>query len=340
MSINIIAPNIKNGGGKELLEYLLEYLEEKYMTVQVMVYLDSSLSHIKATKNRKVFLLSSSIEKIKLFYKKMDNSLYFGNLPPLRKSNNSIVYFHNLYLLMSFNILKKSSLKFMVKYTLQQLYIKYFIKNVDLVAVQNKEIKNNFINKYNYNKIELLPFFRLCDKMKNTTEYKIYDFCYISLAHPHKNHNRLLDAMQILSDKNISTSLALTIEDGHDDLITKIDRINKNNIVTIVNLGMIPKSEVCKVYSQSKCLVFPSTQETFGLGLIESVNIGLDVIASDLKYVYESIKPSLVFDPTNANDIANKLQIYLSNTANKSDIIIHNEIDKLIKILIKEDKNV
>jgi glycosyltransferase involved in cell wall biosynthesis len=236
---------------------------------------------------------------------------------------------------MSYRILKKSSFKFIVKYTLQQLYIKLFIKNVDAVAVQNKDIKNNFINKYNYHNVNLLPFFRLCNK--NIIENKIYDFCYVSLAHPHKNHDRLLDAMQILSNKSINTSLALTIENGHNKLIEKIDTINKQGIVKIVNLGLLKKEEVCKLYSRSKCLVFPSIQETFGLALIEGVHMGLDVISSNLDYVYQSIKPSLVFNPTDSGDIANKLKIYLSETTNKSDIIINNEIDKLIKILLKEN---
>jgi glycosyltransferase involved in cell wall biosynthesis len=334
--INIIAPNIKSGGGKELLEYLLEYIDTNYLNIKVTVYLDRLLSNIKSTNNREVIYLDSVQDKIKLFTKKLKNSLYFGNLPPLVKSKNSIVYFHNPYLLMSFSILKKSSFEFMIKYMLQQLYIRLFVKNVDVVAVQNKEIKNNFINKYKYDKVDLLPFFRLCDK--NIIDNKIYDFCYVSLAHPHKNHDRLLDAMQILSDKNIHTSLVLTIEDGHNKLKEKIDTINKQGIVNIVNLGILKKEDVCKLYSKSKCLVFPSTQETFGLALIESVHMGLDVIASNLDYVYQSIKPSLVFDPTCSDDIADKLKIYLSTRINKSDIIIHNEIDKLIKILIEENK--
>jgi glycosyltransferase involved in cell wall biosynthesis len=331
--INILAPNIKNGGGKELLEYLLEYLNTNYSNIKVIVYLDSSLSHIISSNNRKVVYLSSVKEKIKLFTKSLDNSLYFGNLPPLVKTKNSIVYFHNLYLLMPFNILKKSSIKFVFKFMLQQLYINIFIKNVDTVAVQNKNIQSKFINKYKHGKVELLPFFRLCDK--DIKSDKIYDFCYVSLAHSHKNHDRLFDAMQILSDKNINTSLALTIEKEHDDLIKKIASINNKGVVKITNLGVLKKEEVCKLYSQSKCLVFPSTQETFGLALIESVNMGLDIIASNLDYAYQSVNPSLTFDPGSSKDIAEKLKTYLLKSANKSDIIISNEIDKLIQILIK-----
>mgnify|MGYP000727552173 CR=1 FL=1 len=108
-------------------------------------------------------------------------------------------------------------------------------------------------------------------------------------------------------------------------------------IVRIDNLGLLSKEDVCKLYAQSKCLVFPSTQETFGLALIESVKMGLDVIAADLDYVYQSIKPSLVFDPNDTNDIANKLKIYMGGNTKKSETIIDNKIDQLIKTLIKEE---
>lgn len=335
--MRIIAPNIKNGGGLELLIYLIEYIKKEYANINVLVYVDSALQMIQSSKNITVVHMESNIEKIKLFYKKIDNVLYFGNLPPLRKSNNSIVYIHNLYLLMSYNKLNQSSFKFFIKYTMQQLYIKLFIKNIDIVACQNEDVKKNFISKYNFKNVILLPFFRLCDNKLNTKYSKNYDFCYVSLAHPHKNHNRLIDALDILSNENIPLTLALTIEDGHPELIEKINKVNAKGIARIDNLGLLSKEDVCKLYAQSKCLVFPSTQETFGLALIESVKMGLDVIVSDLDYVYQSTKPSLVFDPNDTHDIANKLKIYMNGNVKKSESIIYNEIEKLIKILIKEE---
>lgn len=339
MILNIIAPNIKSGGGLELLIYLIEYIEKKYSNIKVIVYVDSRLQIIQSSKNITVIHMISKIDKIKLFYKKIDNALYFGNLPPLRKSNNSIVYFHNLYLLMPYNKLMQSSLKFFIKYAMQQLYIKMFLKNIDIVACQNEDIKKNFTNKYSFKNVKLLPFFRLCNQKLNAEYSKVYDFCYVSLAHPHKNHNRLIDALELLSNENISVSLALTIEEGHEDLIEKINKVNEKGIVKIDNLGLLSKENVCKLYARSKCLVFPSTQETFGLALIESVKMGLDVISADLDYVYQSIKPSLVFNPNDTNDIASKLKMYMNENVKKSETIIENKIDELIKILIK-GKNV
>lgn len=333
--LNIIAPNIKNGGGQELLEYLLEHLQENYKEVQVTVYLDNSMQHIKESKFRKVIFLNNSFEKIKLFYKKLDNSLYFGNLPPLRKSHNSIVYFHNLYLLMDAKKLFSSSFKFFIKYILQQWYIYNFVKNVNVVACQNKLIKDMFMGKYKFDGAEVLPFFRLCDKKSDDLTSKEYDFCYVSIAHPHKNHHRLIEACEILSNENVSFSLALTIEDGHDELIEKINHVNQKGNVKIINLGQLSKENVCKLYAQSRCLIFPSTEETFGLGLIEAVNMDLDIIASDLSYVYQSVEPSLVFNPDSSLDISLKIKEYLSGNVKKSKSKIDNEIDKMIQILMK-----
>jgi glycosyltransferase involved in cell wall biosynthesis len=338
----IIAPNIKTGGGKELLEYLIEYIEVNYKNIFLTVYLDSSLNHIKNTLNRSVIYMNSSIAKIKLFNKKIDNAIYFGNLPPLKKSTNSIVYFHNPYLLMDMSELKNSSFKFFIKYILQQMYIKMYIKNVDRVACQNENMKKAFVNKYNFKNVKILPFFRLCNKLEIINTVKVYDFCYVSLAHPHKNHTKLLDAIEIIVAKNIKINIALTIEDGHCSLEERIKNINKKNVVKITNLGLLPKSDVCKLYTQSKALVFPSTQETFGLALIEAVEMGLDVIASDLEYVYESITPTLVFNQNDASDIANKLIKYLDTKDKqvKSKSKIKNKIEDLIKIILKGEKNV
>lgn len=337
--MTIIAPNIKSGGGLELLMYLIEYIKINYPKIKCVVYVDNSIKMIHSTDNIEVIYMKTTSEKIKLFTKKIDNSLYFGNLPPLVKSENSIVYFHNLYLLMPFKKLLNTSFKFFIKYFLQQLYISCFVKNVKIVACQNDDIRNKFMKKYAFQSVELLPFFRLCNKKLLEKNEKKYNFCYVSLAHPHKNHNRLIEACDILSEGNISFSLALTIENEHDDLIEKIKLINQKDVVSIVNLGKISKEEVCKLYSQSRCLVFPSTEETFGLGLVEAVNMDLDVIASDLAYVYQSIEPSLVFDPNSSLDISLKMKKYLEGDVSKSKVKIENKIDELIKFLIKE-KNV
>ena len=49
--ISIIAPNIKSGGGLELLIYLIEHIEKEYVHIQVLVYVDSTLQMIQSSTN-------------------------------------------------------------------------------------------------------------------------------------------------------------------------------------------------------------------------------------------------------------------------------------------------
>ena len=132
--INIIAPNIKEGGGLELLEYLLSHLEQEYKNVDVLVYIDSSIKNITQTENRTVVSVSGTVKKIILFSKKIDNAIYFGNLPPLVRSLNSVVYCQNSFLIVDFMSLFQQSIFSLFRYGLQQVYVKYFIKNVDSVV--------------------------------------------------------------------------------------------------------------------------------------------------------------------------------------------------------------
>ena len=328
--INIVAPNIKRGGGKELLEHLLIHLEGTYNYLKVVVYIDSSLTNIASTDKRLVVRLSKTFQKVKLFSKKLDNAIYFGNLPPLVKSSNSIVYFHNPYLILDYQSLFNQSWRLLLKYGLQQTYIKIFLKNVDAVACQNMRIKKEFSNKYNYRNVEVLPFFRSCPKPKEFIE-KIYDFCYISLAHPHKNHDLLFDSLEILGKKGFSLSIVVTIEHFKEELLARLNYINNLYNIKIINVGLVPKEDVCKIYYQTKCLIFPSTYETLGLALIEGVEAGLDIIAADLKYTHQVVSTPFLFDPKSATSCADVIVEYLDNkTLCKCKGLIDNKIDDLI----------
>ena len=331
--INIIAPNIKSGGGKQLLEYLLEYINDNYLEVSVNVYVDTSLN-IQSNYLRNVIIVTSEIRKIILFFKKFENVIYFGNLPPLRKSKNSLVYFHNAYLLMNLKKIFSSNNKFLYKIMCltKQFYIKFFIKNVDFIVCQTDKVSKQIKMKYSHENIKVLPFYKVCKKIDIK---KNFDFCYISLAHPHKNHQKLFEAVKILEREKLHLSLVVTVESNKEDLIRMIEEINENSIIKIVNLGTISKEKVCEVYAQSKCLIFPSLEESFGLPLIEAVDMGLDVISSDLNYVYQVINPSLTFNPNDIQSIANTIQKYNDSSHPKSEGRIKNRISELLELILK-----
>ena len=132
--------------------------------------------------------------------------------------------------------------------------------------------------------------------------------------------------------KNIPCKVALTIENDRHDLLKDIEIINKLKVVDICNLGVISKKEVCELYSVSKSLIFPSLEETFGLPLVEAALMGLDVIAPNLKYVFQVIKPSVTYSSKSPSSCALAMEEYLSDSSiKKSTSIVNNQVNKLIQ---------
>ena len=123
----------------------------------------------------------------------------------------------------------------------------------------------------------------------------------------------------------------VTIEHSKEELLARLNNINNLYNIKIINVGLVPKEDVCKIYYQTKCLIFPSTYETLGLALIEAVEAGLDVIAADLRYTHEIISTPFLFDPQSATSCANEIEEYLGNkTLSKCTGLIDNKIDDLI----------
>ena len=163
---------------------------------------------------------------------------------------------------------------------------------------------------------------------------KFYDFAYISIPNPNKNFNRFFDALDLLKlNKNIKFSLLLTIPQKNKSLINRINDFHGSNI-KITNVGIISHSEVIKYLNKTNIMIFPSLFESFGLPLIEAAQLKMPVIASNLPYVHEVIKPSATFDPYSPNDIAS----CISNIFSCSDLTIaelkcNDQIDKLFQII-------
>jgi glycosyltransferase involved in cell wall biosynthesis len=81
-------------------------------------------------------------------------------------------------------------------------------------------------------------------------------------------------------------------------------------------------------------LIYPSVIESFGLPLIESIEFNCKIIASNLDYVKEIVKPSVVFDPFSVSSISNSIDYVIeNNNIEDSEMLIKNKIDKFIELI-------
>ena len=73
----------------------------------------------------------------------------------------------------------------------------------------------------------------------------------------------------------------------------------------IVTLGHLNPSEVQAAYRSADALIFPSILETAGLPIIEAMEYGLPILASDLGFAHELCGDAAgFFDPYSAASVA------------------------------------
>lgn len=326
---------INVGGGKILLDYLVKELETRNIDVFYLLDIRCKNDYKEIPNERKLFLKDGLINRYN-FYKKNINRfnkvLCFGNIPPPIKLDKKIkvfTYFHQpLFIddgktenfLSSFIIFLKTKYLDLVK------------NNTDYWLIQNQRIKNGLIKKYNIlpEAILTVPFYKPLPYSEIKREQ--HTFAYISMAPPHKNHKKLIEAWELLNEKEIRPTLHLTVPENCFQIIDLINQAKLKG-VNINNHGYINRNEVSDILNSIQYLVFPSLAESFGLPLVEAIEAGCNVIAADLDYTYQVIEPSYTFDPNSSQSIADAVIYSLKNELKPSKAKVKNEIDELINLL-------
>ena len=314
-------------GGKKLLKLIYNSLNEN---LNSQFILDDRLKSDYINFSNNLFIKANIFFRF-LFYIKNINSFStifcFANIPPPFRVNKRVfIFFHNDNLINP----KYSNLLL----NLKSIYIRLINDDCYKWIVQTNYMKNrleSFLNIKSEN-IYVIPIFD-DSKFINDLSKKQNDFLYVSDFQPHKNHDNLIKAFVLCSNKNqTQINLHLTIpKNKFDDFINRY-QIPQN--LNIINHGVCNEDQVSDLYLECKYFIFPSIKESFGLPLIEACQYECNVIAPDLEYVKEIIKPSLLFDPHNIDSIAASIETALnSKSLTSSEILINNKLDLLIETI-------
>tara|TARA_B100000900_G_C20588856_1_gene720798 strand:+ start:394 stop:1434 length:1041 start_codon:yes stop_codon:yes gene_type:complete len=328
---------INSGGGLNILNEIIKNLEKKRLVNKCFFLLDKRLEINKIYLDLKsnCRFIEPNEKNRKNFYnektKHINSVLCLANVPPPIKIYVPVhIYFHNDLFLRPWRT--HLSLKNKVLNYLKRLYIILKNKNEYLWHVQSslmlkKVSKSLFIDK---SKIHISPIF---SSKKNMISNKaINTFLYVANYSKHKNHDRLLKSM-IKSAKDIDHSIELHLTLPNfifaDSIYLKY-KLPLN--LKIINHGILDFNDLKKLYAKSEFLIFPSLNESFGLPLIEAIHFNCKILASDLPFVKEIIKASLLFNPLSVNSISEKiLNAVLNKKIEDSKIIIENKIDTFVK---------
>ena len=332
---------IHESGGKALLEYFIEKLidQRKDFFILFDKRLTSSCIH-QLSPNQYHFVTASEKSRKKV-YKSVSNQITtifcFANVPPPIPILKIpvFIYFQNVLLLSHFFDDNHYSIGRKFILLAKRSYIHWKNKPAYHWIVQSERVKQELSNCFSLikNQVYVLPFFRE-EVSVHQNAHQTDKFIYVADGVPQKNHTILLQAWEYLYDTyQVTPELHLTIPTRFTELNAAVELLKLKGI-KIINHGVINKADLNLLYEQCGYLIFPSLRESFGLPLIEAVQAGCGVLAADLPYVYDVIRPSAVFNPTDAQSIAELVaKITSSKVFIPANILIENKVQEMITIL-------
>lgn len=334
MKLLLDAIYINESGGLTLLCYLIDQLIAH--DVDTHYLLDARIEKLELVDEYNVTYLPGSEKARRQFYASttvsFDHVLCFGNIPPTRRLKAKVyTFFQNVTLL---SIPEDIPWKNRPKWLLKRLYIRLLKDNTDYWIVQTSNTSKMLRQSMQISQQMVL----ICPFFNDSVYHKSFDsnadrsdYSYIALYRPEKNHKMLIEAWQIILQYGFSPTLHLTIDNIPTSLKTQIDAAQAAGC-SILNHGFCSAEDVRKLYLKTKAVVYTSNNESFGLGMIEAMNMGCDVIGPLMPYVSSICRPSESFryDPLS---LAKAIIRYETGRSPKTICYINNEIDRFISTI-------
>lgn len=150
--------------------------------------------------------------------------------------------------------------------------------------------------------------------IKELFNRKRLTFLMVSTIEPRKNHTYLLDCFEQLWQQGVEVNLLFIGKVGWEvaSLMKRINNHSQRNQHFFV-MHDANDAELAYAYEHSTALVFPSHAEGFGLPIIEALEHGLPVIASDIP-VHKEVGGDLAvyIDTTKTESLVNLVKSILA----------------------------
>ena len=140
-------------------------------------------------------------------------------------------------------------------------------------------------------------------------------FLYVGAFYPHKNVDRLVEAVKILNEKMKKPS-QLILAGRKDAFLERVVRkaLEVGALKYISLTDHVTDADLIDLYREAEAYVQPSLSEGFGLQTVEAMALGVLVVQSNTSCLPEiGGEAALYFDPDDSRDIADKLAKLLGN---------------------------
>ena len=145
---------------------------------------------------------------------------------------------------------------------------------------------------------------------------------FVGNIKPHKNLRVLIKAFSLLANKFPHDLVLVGQREGFITADTGLDFIAKELEARVQFTGRVDQAKLQQYFAHATCLIFPSLYEGFGLPPLEAMAAGCPVICSDAGPMPEICGDAvLYFDPKNIKQLAEKLEMVLSDDELRNDLI-------------------
>lgn len=199
-------------------------------------------------------------------------------------------------------------------------------KRADAVITISEFVKKDIVSHFGADSNKISVTYNAADKIAEDADevnglISKRFIMYVGRHQPHKNLERLVEAHQMLLEKNPELILAIA---GKKDATTEIleKKINEKGYKNITFTGFVTEGQLRWMYENCEAYVFPSLSEGFGLPGLEAMVHGAPVVSSNATCLPEIYGDAAeYFDPYNVEDISGKISLVIGDKNLRANLI-------------------
>ena len=212
----------------------------------------------------------------------------------------------------------KNSLIFWLKQRVYWLVNYIASRKANKIITISEFVKDDITKNFKVNPVKIVVTYNAADKIVERPEL-VQELAgqnyimYVGRHQPHKNLDRLIEAHQILLQKNPELILAIA---GKKDSTTEIleKYISGKGYKNIIFAGFVSEGELRWMYENCAAYIFPSLSEGFGLPGLEAMVHGAPVVSSSATCLPEIYGDAAhYFDPLDTEDMVQKIEDVIAN---------------------------
>jgi len=168
------------------------------------------------------------------------------------------------------------------------------IRSNDFVVVQQDWMRKQFRSRYGVRTVVVahpsVDYLQIpLGEHAHTCAHGRYRFFYPAYPRTFKNIEQILQAARKLERDGFDQFEVWLTMNGTETRYA--DRLARefSDLTTVRWLGLLPRTEVMRLYGEADCLIFPSKLETWGIPITEFKATGKPILAANLPYAHETV---------------------------------------------------